>query len=39
MYVQERVSLDENRTISVGLAARPVPYLLNLTDTISKTLY
>ena len=33
MYVQERVSLDENKTISVGLVLRPVPTLLNLGPT------
>ena len=38
MYVQERVSLDENKTISVGFGVHPGPYRLNLdpTDTISK---
>src|SRR5688500_3008377 len=29
MYVQERVSRDENKTISVGLGVRPVTYRLN----------
>src|SRR5687767_2803758 len=37
MYVQERVSLDENKTISVGLGVRPVPYRLNSVSHHSTT--